>query len=594
MQKTPVLKIFGPNGHHQEFILNEPAYSVGRADGRHRENRLAVSGDPLLSRHHFDIRWNDGALQVDKSSGAKNPVFFQGVESESFELVPGQSFISGKTRFQLVVTGTASAATPTTEYTILRTQFQPRDRPNIDECFRALVELLPGLRESANRETAFAAALKVLRELLPEASEFSVLRLIDEEARILCQELAPGRAEATPPSRRLLSRAFETNGTVTHVWAKSETTDSQQLMTAHAQADWAVASPIEVAGKERFCLYVVGSANQALTETQAQRQKQYLDGLASLIDIVAETLGHHLAVARLSRFEGQVARFFSPALRGRLTGGEFAEVLKPNRRKVTVLFFDLRGFSRATEEAQDDLASILAHHEILTDVMTAVTDCVFAEDGVVVDYQGDAVMAVWGALADSEEADKAVRAATAIVKTIYAMELPFGDQSVNPMRCGLGLATGEVIAGQVGAREQTKFGVLGPTVNLAARLEGLTKYFRVPILLSDDTRSCLDASSFCRRIGKVRPAGLDDVCELHELVLPQELGGSGLSPEEVEAFESASEHYSRGRMNEAYEALMSGSRATDPVGRFLARHTLHHLDNGVPPGFDGVLEFSKK
>lgn len=594
MQKTPVLKISGPDGHHQEFILRDPAYSVGRADGKVREGRLAVQGDPLLSRHHFDISWNDGALSVAKNQSAKNPMFFQGVECESFEVAPGQSFISGKTRFQLLLTGTSNSATPTTEYTILRTQFQMRERPNIDECFRALVELLPELRGSANREAAFGAALKVLKELLPEASEFSVLSLDDEQAKVLCQELARGRSTATPPSRRLISRAFDTNGTVTHVWAKGDGPTSQPMMTAHAQADWAVASPIEVAGKERFALYVVGSAQTALSETEAMRQKQYLDGLASLIDIVAETLGHHLAVARLSRFEGQVARFFSPALRKRLAGGEFAEVLKPMRRKVTVMFFDLRGFSRATEEAQDDLESILNHHEILTDVMTAVTDCVFAEDGVVVDYQGDAVMACWGALSDVPEADKAVRAAQAIVRTIYAMNLPFGDSASVPMRCGLGLATGDVIAGQVGAREQTKFGVLGPTVNLAARLEGLTKYLRVPILLSSETRLELNEDALCRRIGKVRPAGLDEICELHELVLEEGLGGSGLSPDEVRAFESASLHYSEGRMNEAYEALMSGSRAADPIGRFLARHTLRHLDSGVPPGFDGVLQFTKK
>lgn len=594
MQKTPVLKIFGPNSHEQEFVLRQPQYSVGRADGKVREDRLAISGDPLLSRHHFDIVWKEGALSVAKSAGAKNPMFFQGVETESFEVAPGQSFISGKTRFQLLLTGTQSAATPTTEYTILRTQFQQRARPNIDECFRALVELLPELRGSATRTTAFSSTLRVLKELLPEASEFSILCLKEEEAKVLGQELSRGRASATPPSRRLIRRAFETNGTVTHVWAKGDQPTSQPMMTAHVQADWAVASPIEVAGKERFALYVVGSAQTALTETEAMRQKQYLDGLASLIDIIAETLGHHLAVARLSRFEGQVARFFSPALRKSLAGGEFAEVLKPRRRTVTVMFFDLRGFSRATEEAQDDLESILNHHEILTEVMTAVTDCVFAEDGVVVDYQGDAVMACWGALGDASEADKAVRAAQAIVAKIYAMELPFGDQNSNPMRCGIGLATGEVIAGQVGAQEQTKFGVLGSTVNLAARLEGLTKYLRVPILLTVETRNELDNPPLCRRIGRIRPAGMDDVCELHELVLSRDLGGSALSAEEVDAFEAASRFYSEGDMEQAYEALMTGGRASDPVGRFLARHTLGYLDSGVPAGFNGVLQFHKK
>ena len=587
-----VLRVYGPDGREQEFRLTETSYTVGRSDGQDRANRFAVEGDPLLSRHHFDIRWENGRLKVQKSPKAKNPVFFEGVECLHFDVAPGQSFISGKSRFQLLIKNAPSSAAPTTEFTLPRTTFQNIRRPNITECFKALVELLPQLRESSDRTSTFRGALKVLRELLPDAAEFSILELANEPV-VVVQELTRGRAVSTPPSNRLLRRAFDTNGTVTHVWAKGENSAEQSLMTVHAQADWAIASPIDVADGECFALYVVGSARSALTETEAQHQKEYLDDLASLIDIVAETVGHHLAVARLNRFEGQVGRFFSPALRSRIAREEFGEVLKPRKERVTVMFFDLRGFSKATEEAQDGLDSILNHHAILTEVMTTVTDCVFAEDGVVVDYQGDAVMACWGSLSEGGESGKAVRAARAILTKIQAMPLPFGN-SRGDMRCGIGLATGNVIAGQVGAREQTKFGVLGPTVNLASRLEGLTKYFRVPILMNEETRRELGESEPCRCIGLVRPAGLEEACRLFELIVSPDLGGSGLSEREIEAFEVASEHYRCGRMLEAYETLKTGSRATDPVARLLTRHTLQYLDFGTPKNFDGVLEFQGK
>lgn len=590
MSSKAILRVFGPDGHIQEFTLEERDYEVGRADGNQTPARFAIEGDPLLSRHHFDIAWSNGTLNVRKAEKAKNPAFFEGVEYQEFSVSPGQSFISGKSRFQLLLKETTGSSLPTTEFTLPRTTIENFRRPNVTECFKAMVELLPELRKSGDRHKTFRSALKVLIELLPDAAEFTVLKL-DEEPEVIAQELTRGRSVCTPPSRRLLNRAFDTNGTVTHVWAKGESL-AEQSMTVHAQADWAIASPIEVADRERFGLYVVGSARSALSETEAQRQKDYLDGLASLIDIVAETVGHHLAVARLNRFEGQVGRFFSPVLRERIAGDEFAEVLKPRRERVTVMFFDLRGFSKATEEAQDNLESILSHHAILTEVMTTVTDCVFAEDGVVVDYQGDAVMACWGSLSEGGEASKAVRAARAIVEKIQAMPLPFGESG--KMRCGIGLATGDVIAGQVGAREQTKFGVLGPTVNLASRLEGLTKYFKVPILLNSEARGELGESEACRCIGLVRPAGLDEACKLYELMLAPELGGSGLSVEEISAFEQASEHYRRGEMLQAYETLMSGSRATDPVARLLTRHTLQYLDFGTPKGFDGVLEFREK
>ncbi len=591
MHSGPILIAEGPGGEPQEFRLQDARYLVGRADGSHQKGRLPIEGDPLLSRHHFDIEWKDGRLLVERSQRAKNPIFFQGKESDRFELTPGQVFLSGNTRFKLLLKSSVSDTPPTNEFTLIRTELQTFSRPNTDECFRALVELLPELRNAADEKTAFKGSLKVLKELLPEAAEFSILK-VGQETEAVSQVLSAHRQQATPPSNRLLARAFESNGTIAHVWAAQGGQPS--LMTEHAQADWAVASPVEVAGQERYAIYVVGTALQAFTATEAQRQKDYLDGMTSLVDIVAETLGHHLAVSHLNRFEGQVTRFFSPVLRGRISGREFSEVLSPCRREVTVLFFDLRGFSRATEIADEELDAILGHHELLTEVMTAVTDCVFAQDGVVVDYQGDAVMAVWGALSDGAEADKAVRAARSIVERIYSMDLPFRAAGPKALRCGIGLAAGEAIVGQIGAREQIKFGVLGQVVNLASRLEGLTKYFGIPVLMSGQARRSLEGDFLCRRVGLVRPSGVNEACDVHELVLDAECGGSGLSEEEVNSFERAYELFRAGDMTAAYEALLSGSRPSDPVGRFLTRHTLRYLDDGLPAHFDGVLDFQRK
>lgn len=587
MQSRGVLIAVGPEGVRQEWKLHHPSYQVGRKVGRPLPERIEVAGDPLLSRHHFDLTFSDGVLEIVRNPAAKNPLFFQGQDQDSFTLEPGQGFLAGKTRFEFQLQQAADSTAPTTEYTMLRTELAGLRQQNSAECFRAMVELLPQLRESAEAATAFSSTLEVLRSLLPEAAELMVLRLQEQEVEVMDRLCPITRSVTTPPSRGLLRRAFEQSATVAHVWSHSGQDDG---LTQHAQADWAVASPVTGASQERHALYVIGTGRAALSDTEVQRQKSYLDDMGSLIDIVAETLGHHLAVQALNQFEGRVTRFFSPVLRKKLAGRDFSEIMKPKRRQVTVMFFDLRGFSMATEAAEaaetaeQELAQILEHHETLTEVMTTVTDCVFAEDGVVIDYQGDAVLACWGALSEGAEANKAVRAAQAIVERIHAMNL----------RCGLGLASGEAIAGQVGAREQFKFGVLGRVVNLASRLEGLTKFFGVPVLMSVDSRAQLEADTLCRRIGLVRPAGVNDSVEIHELVIPTEHGGSGLSGEEVEAFEKASRLFTTGDMAQAYQALLTGSKATDPVGRFLTRRTLEFLDDGVPKGWDGVLEFTKK
>ena len=588
MSAFPILKITGPDGQRQEFSLERLEYTVGRSGGSNAPSHLSVTGDPTISRHHFNLRWENKTLTVTKKPGAKNPVYFDGVDKEVFEVKPGQSFVAGKSRFLLHLGTHGTEDTPITELTLFRKQFQDAAPPNVGECFKVLVELLPGLRESPDRAQAFEAALDVLHRLLPAAKSSSILDLKQSNSVVLTKTI--GNYETIPPSNRLLRRAQEAKATVTYVWAQNV----QVEMTTHSACDWAIASPINVAGVDQFAIYVVGTAARAFTETEALEQKEYLDGLASLIDMVAETLSHHLTVARLNRFEDQITRFFSPVLRPMLRGGEFSEVLKPQRRRVTVMFFDLRGFSRAAEQANEDLETVLAHHHLITQVMTAVTDRVFAEGGVVVDYQGDAVMACWGALADNPEADKALRASQAIVETIAQMDLPFSDHQANPMRCGIGLATGEVIAGQMGSSEQIKFGVLGSTVNLASRLEGLTKYLRVPILLTSDTRAELRDRFVCRRIGRVLPAGLSSPCELHEVVLRPEIGGSGVTSEQINNYEDAIRQFEQRRMNDAYQILASNTNIHDHVSVFLAHRLMRYLSDGVPEDFEAVLEFGSK
>lgn len=588
MSAFPILKITGPDGQRHEYSLERVEYTVGRSGGSEAPSHLSIKGDPTISRHHFNLRWENKTLTVTKKPGAKNPVYFDGVDKEVFEVKPGQTFVAGKSRFLLHLGTHGTEDQPITELTLFRDQFQDAAPPNVGECFKVLVELLPGLRESPDRAQAFEAALNVLHKLLPAAKSSSILDLKNSNSVVVTKSF--GSYETVPPSNRLLARAQEAKATVTYVWAQNTETE----MTTHSACDWAIASPINVAGVDQFAIYVVGTASRAFSEVEALEQKEYLDGIAALIDMVAETLSHHLTVARLNRFEDQITRFFSPVLRPMLRGGEFSKVLKPKRRRVTVMFFDLRGFSRAAEQADEDLETVLAHHHLITQVMTAVTDRVFAEGGVVVDYQGDAVMACWGALADNPEADKALRASQAIVETIAQMDLPFSDHQANPMRCGIGLATGEVIAGQMGSSEQIKFGVLGSTVNLASRLEGLTKYLRVPILLTGETRSALQQDFVCRRIGMVRPAGLSAPCELHEVVLRPEIGGSGISSEEIYNFEVASQQFEQKRMNEAYQTLASCTNVNDHVSVFLAHRILKYLSEGIPDDFDAVLSFGSK
>ncbi len=602
MEREAYLVAVNPAGERSSWPLKPGEYQVGRGDGSTDARLLTTGGDPLISRRHFVINWSNGALAVQKLESAKNPLFYQGAISEGFAVNPGDSFTVGKTRFYLVSEESSSEPMDSKqEFALISAARDEARSRRIHECFQAMMGLLPELRKSPNVEHIWSHSLRVLQSLLPDASIVRALRLRHSGDDVTWESLdALPRALAETvglPSRRLLKRALEERTTVTHVWTQ---TSGGEAMTEFASINWAVTSPILISADEQYALYAVGSRAQGWDTQEvvdeALEEKQQLDERAALVDIVAETTGHHLAVQRVNRIEGQVGQFFSPVLRKLLVEEGFVEALRPTRSTVSVLFFDLRGFSKATEAAESEaLDQILQHHEKLTEVMTAVTQCVFEEEGVVVDYQGDAVMACWGAPRPIEDhALRAVRCATRIAEKVHKMDLPFETaQGERTMRCGMGLGSGEVISGQVGAREQVKFGVMGRVVNQASRLEGLTKWLGVPILINEEMHGLLPPEVVLRNIGRVRPAGVREAVSVFEVVVPNDSGGTGLATAEIEAYQAAYCHFAARNWKEAQRELRKVP-LEDQVQSFLYEKILHFQKTEPPAEWNGLLEFTSK
>lgn len=558
-----------PEGGRREFALDQPRFTVGRgASGDEGVSHLCLSGDSLVSRQHFEVIPAGSGAVIRRLASGRNPIFYQGQECDEFTLPPGESFVVGQTRCTLA-RSEASLATVLNEFTLMGPGREQARQRSSYECFQALMRMLPELRRAADIDTVWSTALGVLRTLLPEASCVMVLdgdRVVDT--------LPAGKSAQA--SRRLVARAHQEKCTVTHCWDENSAGEATVL----EQVSWAVASPVE-----NHTFYAMGSASP-----------QDLEGKAVLIDVVAETVAHYLALQQFQRLQSQVGQFFSPVLRRILSEQDFREVLKPKRAEVTVLFFDLRGFSMATESAEDSLDHFLQHHEILTNVMTEITECIFAREGVVIDYQGDAILACWGAPnARADHALQAVEAARAILARVYAMDLPFKAQKGGRnLRCGLGLGSGDVIAGQIGARDQTKFGIMGKVVNHASRLEGLTKQLGVPMLINDELYQQLPADQvLCRCVGKIRPAGVREASQIYEVVVPVEHGGSGLSSQECEAYGQAYQAYCQGEWRVGLQHLRQVP-LEDPIGSFLMREILNRQDDELPRNWDGVLEFRSK
>ena len=179
-------------------------------------------------------------------------------------------------------------------------------------------------------------------------------------------------------------------------------------------------------------------------------------------------------------------RFVSPAVVARLGREPGLLALGGELRPLTVMFTDVRGFSRIAERmGPQDLTRFMNRY------LSPMSEVVLAHGGTLDKYIGDAIMAFWNApLPDAAHGENAARAALAMLAALPALraELGPGCEGLPPIRCGIGLASGPCVVGNLGSRLRFDYSALGDDVNVASRLEALTRVYGVDILASEATR----------------------------------------------------------------------------------------------------------
>jgi PAS domain S-box-containing protein len=176
--------------------------------------------------------------------------------------------------------------------------------------------------------------------------------------------------------------------------------------------------------------------------------------------------------------------------------------LETGKRKVTVLFFDIRGSTRIAEGLDPDLFAGL-----LNDVFTDIMDLIYGCKGSVNKMIGDGLLATFGApIATATDPLNAVQAAQEIQNYLQTFNDVRPEFLEEPLRAGIGIATGTVFAGVVGSVRRQEYTVLGDAVNIASRLESLTRSAPVSILMDETTYLAVKDDFPCRKIfsGRVR------------------------------------------------------------------------------------------
>ena len=184
----------------------------------------------------------------------------------------------------------------------------------------------------------------------------------------------------------------------------------------------------------------------------------------------------------------------------------YQEMLGGKRKPVTALFSDVRGFTTMTEKA--DSQELVTK---LNEYLTAMVDCVFRHDGSLDKFIGDAVMAVWGNtpynFGPKEDAIRAVRAALAMMKELHVLNAKWLKEGRTEWHIGIGLNHGEVIVGDMGSPQRKEFAVIGDAINLASRLESLTKEYHVDILIGESVADLVRDQFRLRTVDLVQVKG---------------------------------------------------------------------------------------
>lgn len=559
-----------------------------------------VPWEQFLARRHAELSLRIDKLKVRRLATAANPLFRGGKESDSFELHPGESFVIGRTAFSLAEPSTrlptpsdrGSDPAPVEALTVMHRELDGlafRDAPHRLD----VLSKLPDVISSASDDADLFARLGDM--LLAGVRRADAVALVTSGKALHWERRFAGEG-AFEPSHRLVAEAVEKQKrTVLHVWRHPDHGGATpDRFTLRGTFDWAFCTPVPGEACAGWGIYVAGRFGGADAATLlAPWESNELRDDVKFAELVADILGALRQVQVLRERQGVFRRFFSPGVMNLLSGRDGAHALDPRETDVTVLFCDLRGFSKQVEEGGADLLAVLNRVSLALGIMT---QNILRYRGAIADFLGDAALGFWGWPIDHPgKAEDACRAALGI-RSAFA---EFGKDPAHPLfgfRVGIGIASGRAVAGGIGPPEQAKITVFGPVVNLASRLQDMTKLLRVPILLDERTASDLREHSSpevarVRRLARVKPFGLTTPVTVTELIPP--VGPDViLSNEDVSAYEQALDAFLEGDWDVAYRLLHRvppDDRGKDLLTEFILKN------NRTPPtNWPGVIPLGSK
>jgi len=337
-------------------------------------------------------------------------------------------------------------------------------------------------------------------------------------------------------------------------------------------------------------------ASMGASDYHADTDFELPDGTSAAVNLTAaplfETEGKPIGcmivledITREKRVRNTMARYVAKEVVDRLlaSGQDF---LDGNSHVATVLFSDIRRFTT--------LAEAMSPQETVTmlnDYFTSMVEVIFTHGGMLDKYIGDAIMAVFGtAVSDTSDPDNALTVATGMIRELVRFNQRRRERGLEPIEIGIGIATGEVLAGSLGSRRRLEYTVIGDNVNLAARLEGANKHYGTTVLLAASTAEALTSRVVLRRIDLIQVKGKSQPTLAYESMDHYEADKFPKLSALIEAYEAGLDCYERrdwvnaiGHFGDALDVLPS-----DQPSRIFIDRCRYYSENPPPDNWNGV------
>jgi adenylate cyclase len=297
----------------------------------------------------------------------------------------------------------------------------------------------------------------------------------------------------------------------------------------------------------------------------------------------------------------QEKRFIRKAFSTYVSGDVVKEIIAdPNRlqlggvkRRMSAVFTDVQGFSTISEKLDpEDLVRLLNRY------LSAMSDVILAERGTIDKYEGDAIIAFFGApLAFDDHAGRACTSALAMKRLEAELNAAIQHKglSPSPLLTRIGINTGSMVAGNMGTENKMNYTIMGSAVNLAARLEGVNKQYGTWILASEDTVRETGKLLLARKLDRVRVVGINEPVRLYELLDIRERAGPGelklaeLFHEALNLFEGRNWKEAAG----AFREILSVRAGDGPAQKYLKR-CMGFIKKPPAEAWDGVYNLTEK